>query len=294
MIMTRSPRPDDNHATAAPDHLTERDYTHLADLVERHAGIKMPVGKRLMVEGRLRRRSRALGLPSLNAYCHYLFAQGGLDDEFQQVVDAITTNKTDFFREPVHFERLVDTIIPDLLDTTGAGRSRPLDVWSAACSSGPEPYTLAMVLSDVAAQRPGFRFSIGASDISHDILQAAARAVYPEQMIEPVPHDMRRRYLLRSRDQDRPTVRICPEVRQQVTFRDFNLLTKGSPWQRPMDVIFCRNVLIYFSPETQQAVLANLCDSLRSGGYLLVGHSESLNNLDLPVTPVGPAMYRRK
>lgn len=272
------------------DELGERDFSRLAALVEGHAGIRMPAAKRVMVEGRLRRRVRTLGLPSLHAYCRFLFEEGGLESEFPQLLDALTTNKTDFFREPQHFDVLIRQVVPEMV-ADGVGLHRPLRVWSAACSTGCEPYTIAMVLSEVAVD--GFGFAIAATDICSEVLATARRAIYPEDVAAPIPLDMRRRYLLRARRPADRLVRIVPELRSSVGFGQINLLEPDHPWKQPMDVIFCRNVLIYFAKPTQQTVLRNLCRSLRPGGYLFVGHSEALGGLSLPLQAVGPSVYRR-
>lgn len=273
----------------ARDGLGSKDFRRLAALIERLVGIKMPETKLTMLEGRLRRRVHALSLPSLDDYCRLVFDRGGLGDELVHLVDVVTTNKTDFFREPQHFTFLTETVVPELMETFGAGLSRPLRLWSSACSTGPEPYTMAMVLSEMR----GPRFEIEATDICTEALAEAVRAIYPADMAAPVPEAARRAYLMRSRDPDARRVRVVPEIRRLVSFRRLNLLEDSYPWSQPMDVIFCRNVLIYFSKETQQRVLDFLCRHLRDGGYLFLGHAETLAGVSLPLRAVAPAVYRR-
>ena len=275
-----------------PHILQPRDFDRLAALVQEHSGIRMPDHKKTMMEGRLRRRVRALGLDGVSDYCRYLFDKGGLEREFSYLIDSMTTNKTDFFREPRHFQLLADRVVPQLVQE-GTGRTRPLRLWSAASSTGPEAYSAAMVLADVAAVRPGFDFQVFGTDISSDVLETAVRATYPEDLIEPVPLPLRKRYLLRARDPRDKTVRIAAELRRKVRFARLNLLEAVYPWGDPMDVTFCRNVLIYFDKPTQQRVLDFLCDHLRPGGWLFLGHSETLSNLRLPVLQVAPSTYRR-
>ena len=213
--------------------------------------------------------------------------------EKPHLIDAVTTHKTDFFREPAHFEYLVKQVVPELFRTSGAGSRRPLEVWSSACSTGEEVYTLAMVLSEYARQSSaGFRFRVTGSDISLAVLETARAAVYPESAIGPVPADLRR-YLLRSRDRSRQTVRMAPEIRATVQFRPVNLMDPGYGFQDPVDVVFCRNVMIYFERETQGDVLARITATLRPGGYLFMGHSESLLGLDLPLRQMAATVYRR-
>src|SRR5882757_2896090 len=170
----------------AIDHLNTRDFQRLASFIHEYSGIKMPAAKKSMVEGRLRRRVRAIGVNSLTGYCQYLFEQNGLEGEAIHLIDAVTTNKTDFFREPDHFRFLVDQAIPELLSAQRGNGRAPIKVWSAASSIGAEPYTLAMVLAEIAAANPSFRSSIFASDICTEVLETAVRGIYPESMIAPV------------------------------------------------------------------------------------------------------------
>lgn len=275
------------------DLLRSSDFARVAKFIESTTGIKVPPGKKTMVEGRLRRRARALGCASLGDYCKAVFEQGGFEAESVHLIDAVTTNKTDFFREPSHFTYLTERCLPEAA-TEGAGTRRPYKVWSAACSIGAEPYTLAMVLADFAAATGGsWEFSILASDISTAVLAKAARAVYPEEMIEPVPYELRKRYLLRSRDKSRKLVRIAPELRRTVSFLHLNLMDQHYPPDKDFDAIFCRNLLIYFDKPTQEAVVSRLCRHLRPGGYLFLGHAESLAGKEHPLEWLGDAIFRR-
>ncbi|MEE7449845.1 chemotaxis protein CheR [Methylobacterium radiotolerans] len=256
---------------AEPGHLSDRHFRSVADLIQQHVGIQLPPAKRTMVEGRLRKRMRALELPTLEAYGRHLFEGGHLADEFPHLVDCVTTNKTDFFREPAHFDLLRETIVPRL----AARGDRPLlKVWSAAASTGAEAYTLAMVLQDMAAGR--FRYAILGTDISSEVLERARTAIYPEDMLAAVPPDLRRRYVMVARDRGRREGRIVPELRARVRFQQLNLMDEAYPIDRDADLIFCRNVLIYFDKPTQKAVVGRLAAHLRPGGYLVVGHSESM------------------
>ncbi len=184
--------------------------------------------------------------------------------------------------------------VPELLAAIRHGGESVIKVWSTASSIGAEPYTLAMVLHAVSDELRRFRFSILATDISTQVLQTAVQAIYPQAMIAPVPMDMRRRYLLRSRNAARDVVRIVPEIRRLVHFGRLNLMDEDYPVEQGLDIIFCRNMLIYFDKPTQQTVLSKLCDHLRLGGFLFLGHSESLAGLTLPLTPVGPTVFRRE
>lgn len=273
-----------------------RNYRKLADYIREEWGIEFPSGKQVMVETRLGKRARALGLASLAEYYEYLLTGEGRAEEAEYLIDAITTHKTDFFREPAHFELLTSLVVPDLAVKFGAGLIRPLTVWCAASSTGEEPYTLAMVLAEIARclQPRPFRFAIEATDISRVVLETGRMGVYPETAVAPVPDDLRARYLLRSRDRDSAQVRIVPQLRAAVRFRQLNLLDQDYGIQEPVDVVFCRNVMIYFDRPKQQQVLGRICRVLRPGGYLLMGHSESLSGLDLPVEQVAPTVHRRR
>lgn len=275
----------------ARDHaLSQSDYTRLCRLVREHAGIALGDGRRTMLEARIRHRMRALGIDSYGHYCDRLFEPGGLDRELVSLLDAVTTNKTDFFRESRHFEFLTARALPELVPTLAG---RPLLVWSAGCSTGEEPYTLAMVLSEYAAVNAGFRFRILATDISTQVLARAERAVYSLDAASPIAGHLKKKYLLRSRNRECDEVRIAPELRQLIEFRRLNFMDADYGVDGMADFIFCRNVLIYFDRSTQESILTKLCRHLVPGGYLFVGHSETLHEMRLPVHPVGPALYRR-
>jgi chemotaxis protein methyltransferase CheR len=273
------------------DHLTQRNFQRLASYIENYSGIKMPPTKMTMIEGRLRKRVRATGLGSLKLYCDFLFEQNGLATEAIDLINVVTTNKTEFFREPEHFRFLTEQAVPQLMSLGGA--RPPLKVWSAACSIGAEPYTIAMVLSDLAMQMPSLRYGITATDLSTEVLATAVAGIYPEAMIKPVPPELRRRYILRSKVRARQQVRIVPELRATTQFARVNLMETPYQVDKDMDIIFLRNILIYFDKATQQAVLQRLCEHLRVGGYLFLGHSETLSGFQLPLQTVGPTVFRR-
>jgi chemotaxis protein methyltransferase CheR len=272
--------------------LSPREFARLADFIEHHCGIRMPPAKKVMVESRLRKRLRELGLAGFSEYCDRVLGAKEGDGELVHMIDAVTTNKTDFFREPQHFEYLVKAALPTLMREQGSGIRRPLMVWSAGCSSGEEPYTLAMVLAEVAERLPGFRYLLLATDICTKVLGKAKAAVYEEDRVEPVPPELRRKYLLRSKDREKRVVRIAPELRSLVRFRRLNFLDDDFGLREPIDVVFCRNVFIYFDRPTQEAVLHRFCRHLVPGGYVFLGHSETINGLRVPLVPVAPTVYR--
>jgi len=271
--------------------LSVQDFNRLAEFIQGYAGIKMPPAKKVLVEGRLRRRVKALGMDSMADYCHFLFHENGLSNEAVNVIDAVTTNKTEFFRESQHFNFLTQQALPQLHKDN---RGRMIKAWSAASSTGAEPYTMAMVLSGFMERQSGSDFTVYATDICTDVLAKAARGVYAEGEISPVPQDLRRRYFRRARDPHRQEVRVVPELRQKVRFSHLNLMSETYPMPKDMDLIFCRNVLIYFDNPTQRDVLHRLCGHLRPGGYLFVGHTEALSGHGLPVKAVSNAVFVRE
>ncbi|HVJ42472.1 MAG TPA: CheR family methyltransferase [Dongiaceae bacterium] len=271
--------------------LVRRDYERLSRFIQGYSGIKMPPNKITMLEGRLRRRLRATGHASFADYCRYLFEDNGLDQEAVHLIDAVTTNKTEFFREPDHFRLLRQQVLPALLD--GRRGNAPLKFWSAAASTGAEAYTIAMVLLEARETWPQLRSSILATDICTEVLESAILGIYPESMAAPIPGELRRRYVMQAKDRRSGTIRLVPELRTQVHFARLNLMDDNYPVEKDQDVIFCRNILIYFDKETQLAVLSRLCDHLRPGGYLFMGHSETLAGFNLPLKLVGPTVFQR-
>ncbi|MEE8611412.1 MAG: CheR family methyltransferase [Sphingomonas aquatilis] len=270
------------------DHLSADRFNRLAALIYDETGIKMPRTKATMLEGRLRRRLRDTGTATLNAYCDLLFADPSANGEIDHLINAVTTNKTDFFREPGHFDFLANTVLPTMVKQ---GRRR-IRTWSAACSTGAEPYTMAMVL-DRFAEANRMEYGILATDIDTEVLETARRGIYPAEQVDPVPSVMRQRYVAASTDRRAAKVRIAPELRSAIGFARLNLMDTHYPVGEPMDIIFCRNVLIYFDKPTQEAVVRRLCDCLRPGGYLFLGHSESIAGMDLPVKTVSYTVFER-
>jgi chemotaxis protein methyltransferase CheR len=271
--------------------LSPQSFRHFAQFITQQLGIKMSENKIPMLQSRLQRRLRVLGLRSIEDYKTYLFDSPQADAELADFIDAITTNKTDFFREPHHFDYLRRTALPTL--DPDPDRPWPFKLWCAGCSSGEEPYTLTMVLSEYAATRAGFDFSLLATDISTRVLQTAREAIYDEARIEPLTDELRKKYLLRSRAPGRNLIRIVPALRSRVRFHRLNFMDADYGVADTFDAIFFRNVMIYFDKPTQEAVVNKLCYNLRPGGYLFVGHSESLIGLDVPLRMVASAVYQK-
>ncbi len=273
--------------------LSRHDFQQLSSYIYNELGIKMPERKRSMLSGRLNKRLRALGMASFSEYCDFVFSPKGLEEELVHLFNVVTTNKTDFFREPVHFDFLIETVLPKLQTLRHFDSRRILRIWSAGCSTGEEPYTLAMVLAEFQEAQPGFRFEILATDISTRVLEVARRAVYPLERIEPVAALYRKKYLLKGRDRQKAEVRIVPELRQRIRFGRLNFMSEDFGLQKKVDIIFCRNVIIYFDKPTQEKLMKKFCRYLNPGGYLFLGHSESLHGYSTPLEHVAPTIYRK-
>lgn len=273
--------------------LAAKDFQRLSVFIYDNFGIKMPESKITMLTGRLNKRLRALSLKSFSAYCDYLFSPEGQELELVHLINAVTTNKTDFFREPAHFDYLTAQVLPELQRLGLIGASKKFKIWSAGCSTGEEPYTLAMVLAEFAQTHPTFKYEILATDISRRVLEMAQRAVYALERVEPVPAQLRNRYLMRNRDRHQPLVRVIPELRSRVRFGWLNFMDREFGLRETQDVIFCRNVIIYFDKQTQETLVNKFCRHLRVGGYLFLGHSESLHGFDIPLLQVAPTVYRK-
>jgi chemotaxis protein methyltransferase CheR len=271
--------------------LTSSNFDRLRALIYDECGINLSSDKKTMVEIRIRRRLRSLNMASFPEYCDRLFAPEGRESELVHLIDVITTNKTDFFREAGHFDYLVSKALPDLAAPHGAGRKSLL--WSAGCSTGEEPYTLAMVLSEYSKATPGFRFSVLATDISTDVLAKAEMGIFKSEAVKPVPQDLRRKYFMRSRDPQADVLRVVPELRALIEFRRVNFMDADFGVPDLQEVIFCRNVIIYFDRPTQVRILQKLVRQLAPGGYFFAGHSESLQGMDLPLVPAAPSVYRK-
>ena len=271
--------------------LSVEEFNKLSNFIYRESGIKLPPIKRVMLQSRLQRRLKELNMPSFKEYCEYVFSKDGLDNEVIHMLDVVSTNKTDFFREPTHFEFLTHTALPDL--NNNPKFNKHLKVWSAGSSSGEEPYTIAIVLFEFAAKNPGFDFSITGTDISTRILQNAVNAVYKEDRISNIPLDLKKKYFLRSKDRENPTVKLSPTVRQKVYFRRLNFMDERYDLPEMFDIVFCRNVLIYFDRDVQEIVINKICAKLKTGGYFFLGHSESIMNMKVPLSQIKPTIFRR-
>jgi chemotaxis protein methyltransferase CheR len=257
-------------------------------------GIQLAENKDRMIEGRLRPRLVALGLEDVSDYFRFLFDEAGLEGELPHLTELITTNKTDFFREKAHFGFLWDRIIPAALAAARPGARVPFRCWSAAASTGAEAWSAAMILEEGRARSPELDWAVLGTDISKRVLATARRAVYPEAELVPVPAALLDRYTMVGREpQGAPLRRIVPELRQRARFQELNLMDRSYAVDRNLDVIFLRNVLIYFDPPTQARVIALAASHLRAGGHLIVGHAESMIVRQADLVQVAPAVFER-
>lgn len=275
--------------------LSTKDFNRLGEFIHTNIGIKMPSVKKIMVEGRLRKRLRFIQIDNFTEYCDYLFSPDGLKNELPHFIDAITTNKTDFFREPAHFEFMAKIAVPELIKKFGSGTKRKMNIWSSASSTGNEAYTICMVLSEFIENSPykNFDYFVLATDISDEVLKEARRAIYHHEAAAPIPLSIRPKYLMRSKDRKNDLIRVVPRLRNKVFFRKLNLMESDFNIREQMDIIFCRNVMIYFDKETQDRLVMKLCRQLKKGGYLFMGHSEVLRCNELPLRQEETSIYQK-
>lgn len=266
--------------------LSDADFLAFSEFIYNEFGIKMPPIKRVMLQGRLLKRIRELNMQSYTEYKNYFFSPEGQKKEIFSFLNVVTTNKTDFFREPVHFDFLRNEILPEY-----AGNNRSLKIWSAGCSSGEEPYTISIVLNEFKVDNPLFNFSILGSDISNKVLTNASKGVYAEHKVALMPMDLKKKYFLKSKNRENPSVRVKPELQKSIALKYVNLMDNQYDVHDTFDVIFCRNVLIYFDRATQEKVISKLSQHLRPGGYFFIGHSESLSGMDLPLKHIKPTIF---
>ncbi len=268
--------------------LSDKEFTQLSSFIYDEVGIKMPPVKRFMLESRLQRRLKDLNIPNFKQYIEFVFDKKNLG-ELVNMIDVVTTNKTDFFREPAHYDILTNIVLP----TMSPNQLRNLKIWSAGCSSGEEPYTLSIVLHEAMKRGLLQDFSIMASDISTQMLEKAAKAIYPAQRVEGVPLDIKKRYFLKSNDPEHKFVCLMPHVRSKVSFKRINFMDQAYPIPHNFDIIFCRNVIIYFDRPTQEQVISKLCGKIIQGGFLFLGHSESITSMDLPIQSIKPTVFKK-
>jgi chemotaxis protein methyltransferase CheR len=269
--------------------LSDKEFTQLSNFIQTNYGIKMPPAKKIVLQGRLQKRLRELQIPDFKSYVEYVFSKGG-ENEIIHMMDVVSTNKTDFYREPVHFEFLEKELLPMLVQNKTRG---VIKVWSAGCSSGEEPYTLAIVLQEFKEKNPGFDYHILATDISTQVLQQGANAVYKEDKIAIIPNHLKKKYFLRSKNRELSQVRVVKNLRDKVSFQRLNFMDTTYHINDSFDIIFCRNALIYFERPNQENVINKLVNKIKPDGYFFLGHSESITNMNVPLKSVKPTIFRK-
>ena len=269
--------------------LTPEAYRFVVDLVYQHSRIRLGDDKQALLANRLRHRLKDLALSSYKKYCQILESVAG-PEEIEHLVDLISTNHTKFFREPEHFSFLAKKALPALLPRI-LKDGTPLNIWSAACSSGEEPYTLAIVLAEALRAYPSVSWNISASDISKRMLARAQHGIYRMESVEPIEPDLLKRYFQQGVGTRTGDCRVKAELKEHILFHRINLFQAEFPIPRRQHVIFCRNVMIYFDPPSRATLIARLTEQLASGGYLIVGYSESLFGIRHSLESIQQGVY---
>jgi chemotaxis protein methyltransferase CheR len=273
-----------------PGRFEPKDFAFLRDVLFEETGIHLSDAKRAFVAGRLAKRLRALGLGSFAEYC--LRVRSGDDSERTALVEALCTHETRFFRESSHFDYLASNVVPGWLrDAHDRGRSRPIRIWSAGCATGEEAYSVAMTLRSALPEWGSLQLEILATDVSARVLAVAADAVYPISRAGEIPDNYLKAYMRRGRGRWEGQMRVCPEIRAAVRFGRLNLAKTPYDGLDRFDLIFCRNVLIYFDTATRTRVVRSLLAQLAPGGRLMVGHAEGLLTIPSSARLVIPSVY---
>lgn len=269
-------------------------FLKVGKMITERYGIKMSPEKKIMFQARLQPRLRALGLHSFEEYASRLLSENNTSAEFDLLADYISTNKTEFFREVDHFSFLFEKVLPEWTVKNKAAANLQFRGWSAGCSNGQEAYSMAIQIEEYnRVNNLSINYSIVATDISGKMLRQAKEAIYPMAQVENIPLDVKFRYFLKGKETQTMKVRVIKEIRDRIQVGYHNLMDEAYPFDEQFDVIFIRNTMIYFDAQTQFKVLVKLINRLKKGGYLLIGHSESLINLPLPIQPVAPSIYMK-
>ncbi len=273
--------------------ITDREFECLRGLVYELTGIKLADQKRQMLRARLSRRLRALNLQTFQEYYEALRFCGPASPEITEFINAVTTNKTDFYREPHHFEFVVNEVLPEIEKREKPG-SRSIKIWHAGCSTGEEPYTMAIELHEALKNREPWHVRQLATDIDSCVLAHASRGRYEKEKLSHVPTRLIHKYFLKGKNENENFVQVKPVLADWISFRRLNLLDDPWPLRKKgsFDIIFCRNVMIYFDKPTQQRLVERFREHLTPGGYLLIGHSESLFGIAEGFRCLGKTTYR--
>lgn len=267
--------------------ITTGEFNRFRTLIYSESGISLSENKRPLLASRLSKRLRDLGLQTFSEYYDHLMRDSSRD-EFTRMLDLISTNKTDFFREPKHFDYLRERILPEL------EHEKRIRIWSSACSTGEEPYTIAMTLFEHVKNPSQWDFKILASDLSTRVLAKAAAGLYDQDRFRDVPPEIIKRHFLRGRGEHLGQFKVKPHLSEIIQFRRLNLMDERFPIKTPLDLILCRNVMIYFDRPTQETLVNKFHRYLKPGGYLFIGHSESLQWVNHPFKALAPTIYLKE
>lgn len=270
------------------DSISEADFQYIRAIIAEHAGIQLTEQKRSMVLGRLAKRVRMLGLSSIAAYCDRV--RSCPERELTELINALTTNVTAFFREAHHFVFLAERIIPELLVRNAS--TRRIRIWSAGCSSGEEPYSIAMTVLEAVPAGQFWDFKVLATDLDQQVIDIGRAGVYRSERLGPIVPERRRRWFRHAAGGLADKIQVVDELREHVRFVPLNLMGQW-PMKGPFDVIFCRNVIIYFDKERKERLIGRFADLVAAGGHLIIGHSESLYGLTDRFRPIGKTIYRK-
>lgn len=271
--------------------LSTEEFNLLREFIYEHTGISLADHKKALVYSRLAKRLRFHGLSSYADYHDMLLNKDADGHELVEMTNAITTNKTEFYREAHHFEFMSEHIVPSMKQQAVISGSKKIRMWSAASSTGQEPYTMAMSLLDSLTDYQSWDIKILATDIDTNVLAIAETGIYNQEQSEQLPEDKLRRYFQKSRGGQDGLVMAKPLIKSLVSFRQLNLLKEPWPMSSLFDVIFCRNVIIYFDKQTQQKLITRLSKMLKPKGYLMLGHSEALHSIDHDFDHLGKNIY---
>ncbi|MCK5679678.1 protein-glutamate O-methyltransferase [bacterium] len=274
----------------APDKITDKEFTRFCDFVYKRCGITLNDNKRDLVHSRLAKRLRSIGMDSYGEYFELLYNGQDNEQEIVNLLDAISTNVTYFFREDKHFDFLVNRAIPEIVAHKKGGSEKKIRIWSAGCSTGEEPYSLAITFAENIALNE-YDFKILATDLSTNVLSHARKGIYDQERLRNVSPAMLKKYFTVSRDGSR--FRVHEKLVADIKYARLNLM-HDFPFKGSFDTIFCRNVMIYFDRQTQGILVNKFSNFLNPGGYLMIGHSESLTNVKHDLEYVQPSLYRKK
>lgn len=275
--------------------IKDKEFNYLKDLVHKHTGIFLAPHKKIMLQSRLNVRLRAHKIGSFEEYVSRLIQDKAFfAQELPEIINRITTNKTDFFRENHHFEYIKTKFLPAAEQASKTTFKKKLRFWCSACSTGEEPYSLAIILSEYFATRPGWDVKILASDIDTNVLNTASKGVYKEDRIETMRADLRLRYFTEKKTDEGKEYEAKKTLKDLITFRKINLLEYPFPLQEKMDLIFCRNVIIYFDKPTQIKLFEQMEKNLVDEGILIIGHSETLFGISENFKFLGQTIYQKK